>query len=194
MDTLWLDAHQPEIVSIAACNRDPALHRAQRSGNRAHLEWGAGEHACPASALALLIATTALEQLLDALPVMHLAIPDDQLSRFPSPFQRALAMLSVSFTQRQRRHSEDECQRIVRVVPDVSADDGGHAVYQPLPGPHRCSDVVHVYASSLLFGMKSRWYRSCFISSVARSSTVTRASPYRVASAANASAAHRSAR
>lgn len=98
MHTHWIDAHQPVVVSIAACNRDPALHSAERSGNRAHLAWGAGSHTCPASDLAALIATTALEQLLDALPVMQLAIPADQLSWFATPFFRALTMLPVTFT------------------------------------------------------------------------------------------------
>ncbi|WP_227999089.1 cytochrome P450 [Nocardia australiensis] len=94
----WVGAHQPVVISIAACNRDPAVHQAaDRLGNRCHLAWGAGVHSCPASDIALLIATAALEQLLDALPVMQLAISADQLSWFPGPFHRALRALPVSF-------------------------------------------------------------------------------------------------
>lgn len=95
----WLGAHQPVVISIAACNRDPVVHQGDdRLGNRAHLAWGAGAHSCPASDIALLIATAALEQLLDALPVMQLTVPADQLTWLPGPFHRALTALPVSFT------------------------------------------------------------------------------------------------
>ncbi|WP_280489283.1 cytochrome P450 [Nocardia carnea] len=98
LDGVWLPAHQPVVIGIRAANADPAIHTAERHGNRAHLAWGAGTHQCPSSALALLIATTGLEQLLDALPVMQLAIPAEQLSWFPTPFLRALSALPVTFT------------------------------------------------------------------------------------------------
>ncbi|WP_425300165.1 cytochrome P450 [Nocardia flavorosea] len=98
LDGVWLPAHQPVIIGIRAANADPAIHTGERHGNRAHLAWGAGVHQCPSSDLALLIATTGLEQLLDALPVMQLAIPAEQLSWFATPFLRALTALPVTFT------------------------------------------------------------------------------------------------
>ncbi|WP_245551198.1 cytochrome P450 [Nocardia paucivorans] len=98
LDGIWLPAHQPVVIAIAATNADPALHTTERVGNRAHLAWGAGKHQCPASALALLIAGSALDQLLDALPVMQPAVPVEQLSWFPTPFLRALTALPVTFT------------------------------------------------------------------------------------------------
>ncbi|WP_280457979.1 cytochrome P450 [Nocardia carnea] len=98
LDGVWLPAHQPVVIGIRAANTEPVIHTAERHGNRAHLAWGAGTHQCPSSALALLIATTGLEQLLDALPVMQLAIPVEQLSWFPTPFLRALNALPVTFT------------------------------------------------------------------------------------------------
>ncbi|WP_245547523.1 cytochrome P450 [Nocardia brevicatena] len=98
LDGVWLPAHQPVVIGSGAANGDPALHTVERVGNRAHLAWGAGKHQCPSSALALLIATTGLEQLLDALPVMQPAIPAEQLSWFPTPFLRALTALPVTFT------------------------------------------------------------------------------------------------
>lgn len=98
LDGVWLPAHQPVVIGIRAANGDPAIHTAERHGNRAHLAWGAGKHQCPSSVLATLIATTGLEQLLDALPEMRLAIPPDQLAWFPTPFLRALSALPVTFT------------------------------------------------------------------------------------------------
>ncbi|WP_280414969.1 cytochrome P450 [Nocardia carnea] len=98
LDGVWLPAHQPVVIGIRAANADPAIHTGERHGNRAHLGWGAGTHQCPSSALALLIASIGLEQLLDALPVMQLAIPAEQLSWFPTPFLRALTALPVTFT------------------------------------------------------------------------------------------------
>ncbi|MBF6456026.1 MULTISPECIES: cytochrome P450 [Nocardia] len=97
LDGVWLPAHQPVVIGIRAANADPAIQAAERHGNRAHLAWGAGAHQCPSSVLALLIATTGLEQLLDALPVMKLAIPAEQLSWFPTPFLRALSALPATF-------------------------------------------------------------------------------------------------
>lgn len=94
----WLLAHQPVAIGIGAANGDPALRTSERTGNRAHLAWGAGRHQCPSSDLAMLIAATALEQLLDALPEMALAIPAEQLTWFPTPFLRAVTALPVTFT------------------------------------------------------------------------------------------------
>ncbi|MGA6164524.1 cytochrome P450 [Amycolatopsis magusensis] len=93
-----LPAAEPVVISFAAANTDPALRAEQRVGNRAHIAWGAGVHSCPAQGPARLIATTAIETLLDALPDLRLAVPDDQLRWRPGPFHRALAALPVQFT------------------------------------------------------------------------------------------------
>lgn len=89
-----LPAHQPLVLSFAAANLDPALadHRAR---NRAHLAWSAGVHTCPAQQSARVIAVAAIETLLDALPDLRLAIPDEQLEWRPGGFHRALAALPV---------------------------------------------------------------------------------------------------
>lgn len=70
VDGVVLPAHQPVVMSMAACNNDPAVISDQRAGNRSHLTWSAGPHACPAQPLAYLIAQVAIEQILDALPEM----------------------------------------------------------------------------------------------------------------------------
>ncbi|WP_280490398.1 cytochrome P450, partial [Nocardia carnea] len=97
VDDVWLWEHRPVVVSLAGCNQDPAVRRRDpktdtgvRGGNRSHLAWGLGDHACPASDIALLIATAAIDQLMDALPDMALAVPAEQLSWRADPFYRAL--------------------------------------------------------------------------------------------------------
>ncbi|MET8430989.1 cytochrome P450 [Nocardia sp. NPDC004860] len=95
LDGVRLPAHQPVVVSVAACNNDPEITGDRRSGNRAHLAWSAGPHACPARPLAYLIAQCAMEQLLEALP--GLAVAGTELRWRPGPMQRALVELPVVF-------------------------------------------------------------------------------------------------
>ncbi|UBI36347.1 MULTISPECIES: cytochrome P450 [Streptomyces] len=96
-----LRAGEPVVVSFAAANTDPALrpdhHSGQRTGNRAHLAWSAGPHHCPAKDPARLIASAAVERLLDRLPDLELAVPADRLVWRPGPFHRALTALPVRF-------------------------------------------------------------------------------------------------
>ncbi|MGY4103128.1 cytochrome P450 [Nocardia sp. R16R-3T] len=98
LDDVWLPAHQPIVISMAACNNDPAIRVEDRIGNRSHLAWGIGPHACPAQSLAYLVAQDAIDQLLDALPEMRLAFSDDKPTWRPGPFHRALEALPVTFT------------------------------------------------------------------------------------------------
>ncbi|MGV9675560.1 cytochrome P450 [Nocardia sp. NPDC003482] len=93
---MWLPADQPVVISLAACNNDPAVG-GDRRGNRSHLAWGAGPHACPAQSLGLTIASQAIDLLLDALPDIHPEGPAPQLEWRPGQFHRALATLPVLF-------------------------------------------------------------------------------------------------
>ncbi|MEU6580450.1 cytochrome P450 [Nocardia sp. NPDC046763] len=97
VDGVWLPAHQPVVVSMAACNNDPAVGAREFTDNRAHLAWSVGPHACPARSPAYLIAQDAIDQLLDALPELRLAVPDAELIWRPGPFHRALSQLPVVF-------------------------------------------------------------------------------------------------
>ncbi|WP_132836055.1 cytochrome P450 [Streptomyces sp. BK205] len=99
IDGVVLPAHQPVVISMAACNNDPAVtsHNGRRLGNRSHLTWSEGPHTCPAQPLAYTIAQVAIEQILDALPEMDLAVPANQLTYRPGPFHRSLAALPVTF-------------------------------------------------------------------------------------------------
>ncbi|WP_329349002.1 cytochrome P450 [Streptomyces sp. NBC_01261] len=97
VDGVVLPAHQPVLVSMAACNNDPTVVSDHRAGNRSHLTWSAGPHTCPAQPLAYLIAEVAIEEILDALPEMELAVPAAQLTYRPGPFHRSLTGLPVHF-------------------------------------------------------------------------------------------------
>jgi len=95
---VWVPAHQPVVISLAACNNDPDIVGGNIRHNASHLALGAGPHMCPASRLAHLIAQDAIDQFLDALPEIELAVPREQLRWRPGPFHRALAALPVVFT------------------------------------------------------------------------------------------------
>ncbi|MEV0293714.1 cytochrome P450 [Nocardia sp. NPDC050710] len=98
IDNTWLPAHQPVLISLSGCNNDPAIRGGDRTGNRSHLAWGGGPHACPAKSVAYLVVQDAIDQLLDALPEMELAVPAGELVWRPGPFHRAMAALPVVFT------------------------------------------------------------------------------------------------
>ncbi|WP_245650602.1 cytochrome P450 [Nocardia harenae] len=97
IDNTWLPAHQPVLISLSGANNDPRIRAADHTGNRSHLAWGGGPHACPAKSVAYLVVQEAIDQLLDALPDLELAVPEAELQRRPGPFHRALAALPVTF-------------------------------------------------------------------------------------------------
>ncbi|WP_067702951.1 cytochrome P450 [Nocardia jejuensis] len=93
----WLPANQPVLISLSACNNDPAIRFGDHTGNRSHLAWSAGPHACPANSVAYLVAQDAIDQLLDALPDMRMTLRADEVAWRPGPFHRAMATLPVVF-------------------------------------------------------------------------------------------------
>ena len=96
-----LRAGQLLLVSFAAANTQsppPTSDPAVRSGDGAHLAWSAGPHRCPAKQPALLMATTAIEQLTSQLCDVELAVEPGALVWRPGPFHRAPAHLPVRFT------------------------------------------------------------------------------------------------
>ncbi|MEU7632068.1 cytochrome P450 [Nocardia sp. NPDC049220] len=99
IDGVWLPAHQPVIISMSGCNNDPAINSGTYIDNRAHLAWSLGPHACPAKSVSYLIAQDAIDQLLDALPEMRLAVAPQELAWRPGPFHRALTALPVAFPE-----------------------------------------------------------------------------------------------
>ena len=99
VEGVWLPAHQPVMVSMAACNTDPEMNNGEFLDNGWNLAFSTGEHACPAHArpYGLLLAQDVIDQLLDALPEMRLAVPQEDLVWRPGPFHRALTTLPVVF-------------------------------------------------------------------------------------------------
>lgn len=93
-----LEPGVPILVGFAAANSDPALapvaHR--RAGNRAHLAFSAGAHACPAPDLARVITETAVERILDRLPDLRLAVDRTELVRRPGTFHSGWTALPVA--------------------------------------------------------------------------------------------------
>ncbi|MEW1864834.1 cytochrome P450 [Streptomyces sp. NBC_00669] len=93
-----IDAGELVLVSFAAANTDPALSGSrQLLSKRAHLAWSTGPHGCPAKDPAQLITIAAIENLLNQLPDIELAVPVDSLTWRPGPFNRALAALPARF-------------------------------------------------------------------------------------------------
>jgi cytochrome P450 len=91
------------VLGLAAANADPRVHPALPGGavgNHAHLSFSHGAHRCPAPApqLAEVVATTALEILLDRIPDLAPALASDELPWRPSLWQRGPAALPVTFT------------------------------------------------------------------------------------------------
>ena len=91
------------IVGLAGAGADPRVRPTVHSdsgGNHAHLAFGTGDHGCPhpAPELAEVIARTAVEVLLDRLPDVRLAVPEDELEWRPAFHVRGLLVLPVRFT------------------------------------------------------------------------------------------------
>lgn len=89
------------ILGLAAANADPRVHTNDpwlEIGNRAHLAWSAGPHACPGQRTGRMIARIAVDTALHGLQDMTLSIPADEVELLPSPWSRCPASLPVQFT------------------------------------------------------------------------------------------------
>ncbi|HYQ63454.1 cytochrome P450 [Actinophytocola sp.] len=126
---------EPVVVSLAAANADPAV-AGDRAGNRAHLAFSTGAHGCPVPQMALLLASTAIERVVERLPGLTLGCPVDQLPWRVSPFSRGIRALPVTFppapvltgraitgapATTPARHSEPRASSAVRVRSGVLA-------------------------------------------------------------------------
>ncbi|WP_330477063.1 cytochrome P450 [Streptomyces platensis] len=90
------------IVSLSAANRDDrqfpdadALHF-DRTPNP-HLAFGHGIHFCPGAALARIELQIALGTLLNRLPDLRLAVPEDELAWTPAVLARGVGRLPVTY-------------------------------------------------------------------------------------------------
>ncbi|MFG1809122.1 cytochrome P450 [Streptomyces sp. NPDC049040] len=123
VDGVALPAGHPILISFTAANTDPALSGERRGGNRAHLAWSAGPHTCPAKSPARLIASVAVEKLLDRLPDVELDCGVDQLEWRQGPFHRALVALPVVFPP------------ITITAPATADETSGVTEWNPKPAP-----------------------------------------------------------
>ncbi|WP_339132145.1 cytochrome P450 [Streptomyces sp. f51] len=130
-----LRAGEPLVVSLAAANTDPALTSRRRTGNRAHLAWSAGPHTCPAQGPARLIASVAVERLLDRVPDVELAVPVEELRRRPGPFHRALAALPVAFPPAPTVGRTGDGQAGDGRTGDARTDTAGRSPSEPFVPP-----------------------------------------------------------
>ncbi|GAA2342626.1 cytochrome P450 [Saccharopolyspora halophila] len=89
------------VLGLAAANADPAVRSRSgaSTGNRAHFAYSHGEHGCPdpARELSRVIASTGVEILLDRLPDLDLAVPEEDLTWRPSMWMRGLTSLPAHF-------------------------------------------------------------------------------------------------
>ncbi|WP_280265577.1 cytochrome P450 [Nocardia wallacei] len=104
IDDVWLPANHPVVISMSGSNNDPAIGAREFTDNRSHLAWSVGPHACPARSVAYMIAQDAIDQLLDALPDLTLAVEPSELTWRPGPFHRALTGLPVTFPKSPPLH------------------------------------------------------------------------------------------
>jgi cytochrome P450 len=89
------------ILGLAAANNDrwAGAHDRIDTGNRAHLAFGIGPHACPAQRTSRIIARTAVETILHRLPDARLAVPASEIPLNPSPWTRGPAQLLITATR-----------------------------------------------------------------------------------------------
>src|SRR5690606_680046 len=86
------------VVGVAAANHDPRVRTSDdfcEAGNRSHLSFGVGPHACPAKRPGRLVVKIAVESLMERL---DLRLTDPVVRWAPSPWSRYPATLPVTFT------------------------------------------------------------------------------------------------
>ena len=93
------------LLGIAAGNADPKVRPdldAPMHGNRSHLSFSRGPHECSGQEIARAITDTGVDVLLNRLPDLHLAVPEDQLTWTASTWSRHLDALPVKFAAQRR--------------------------------------------------------------------------------------------
>ena len=94
------------LLGIAAGNADPEVRpdlAAPMHGNRSHLAFSRGPHECPGQEVGRAITDTGVDVLLNRLPDLRLAVPEEQLTWTSSTWSRHLDALPVQFTPQRRQ-------------------------------------------------------------------------------------------
>ncbi|MES4903122.1 MULTISPECIES: cytochrome P450 [unclassified Streptomyces] len=149
---------EPVLTSYAAANTDPQLTSEGRLGNRAHLAWSIGAHRCPAESPARVIASVAIEKLLDRLPDVELAVPVDQLSWRPGPFHRALAALPVRFPVTDRPTARRAPAAVSAPAP-AAVPAQPHGAPRTAPAASDTPDRLGPAAQRRRWGSFAAWWR-----------------------------------
>ncbi|MEU2391479.1 cytochrome P450 [Streptomyces sp. NPDC007369] len=122
------------LLGLAAANADPCIRPDPGTsvrGNRSHLAFSSGPHECPGQDIGRAIADTGIEVLLDRLPDVELAVPEDELRWRGTLMSRHLLSLPVRFTPRPARTLRpEEASGRPAVYPPASAP-------APVPAPRR---------------------------------------------------------
>jgi cytochrome P450 len=138
---------EPVVISFAAANADPAATGPEldgaRAGNRAHLAFSSGAHGCPVPQMGLLLASTAIERVMERLPGLALVCPVEQLPWRASPFSRGLSALPVVFPPSQVLTG--------RAIADASVGVPLRHVESPVPSRARVRSGV--------LATLARWWR-----------------------------------
>jgi cytochrome P450 len=94
------------VLAMAGANRDPQVFGSELEvGNRSHLAWGTGPHACPARGQARLITRTAVQRIRQELS-LELAAPADQIQWAATPWVRHPQSLPVRYRREATRGTE----------------------------------------------------------------------------------------
>lgn len=92
------EAVVPSVAGAAAEQMGQSVDPWLEIGNRSHLSWGAGVHACPAQRPAWIIVRTAVQVALQELPSIRLTVDPDDLPRVQGrPWSRYPVSLPVTF-------------------------------------------------------------------------------------------------
>ncbi|MCX4097740.1 cytochrome P450 [Nocardia sp. alder85J] len=97
---VWVPAHTPVVISLAATTTDPAVAAGGPGTTSGTLAFSTGPHGCPTAArdITKITAVAMVETLLDALPDAALAVAPEVLHWRAGPFARQLAALPVHFS------------------------------------------------------------------------------------------------
>jgi cytochrome P450 len=93
------------LTGIFAGNSDPEIRpdpAAPMHGNRSHLAFSRGPHECSGQEIARAITDTGVDVLLNRVPDLHLAVPEEELTWTAVTWSRHLDALPVSFTPQRR--------------------------------------------------------------------------------------------
>ncbi|MFC6510205.1 cytochrome P450 [Promicromonospora citrea] len=98
LGTARIRAGDAIVMGVAAANNDPRVRTSDdlfEAGNRSHLSFGVGPHACPAKRPGRLVVKIAVESLMERL---DLRLTDPVVTWAPSPWSRYPSTLPVTFT------------------------------------------------------------------------------------------------